>query len=410
MSLKEFFSPKSVAVVGASHTPSKIGYVIFENFVKGGYSGMVYGVNPNTEPILGKKIYSSILDIPSSIDLAVIAVPAQAVPSILGHCAKKKVKAVVIISGGFSEIGKEGSALEEKCKKIIKRNKMCVLGPNCIGVYDAFSKVDTLFLAPKRLTRPGAGKIAFISQSGAVGSVLLDCLAAEGIGISRFISYGNAIDVNASNLIEYLAKDGKTKVVVSYLEGVKDGREFLKVAKKVSNKKPIIVLKAGKTSKGVKAVSSHTGSLAGVAEIYSGVFKQAGVIEAQNWEELFDIAKALAYQPKLKGKKLAILTNGGGFGVLATDAVEKAGLESPEPSAKLKKIFKKNFPAHAAFKNPIDLTGDADSERYKIALETCLKSKEFDGILLILLFQTPTLEANVIDTVAELNKKYKKPI
>jgi len=411
MTLDHFFSPKSVAIIGASHTPGKIGYEILSNFVGGLFKGKVYLINPNTEPILGKKVYESISKIPDKIELAVVVVPAKFVPGVLKECVNKKVEAVIIISGGFSETGKEGKKIEKACEAAIRTTKTKVIGPNCIGVYDSSSQVDTLFLARERCGRPGKGNIAFISQSGAVGSTIIDWLAEENIGMSKFISYGNAMDVDESELIEYLGNDPKTKVITVYLEGIKkSGKKFVEVCKKVSGKKPIIVLKSGKTKKGIEAVSSHTGSLAGSGKIYSAAFKQAGIIEAGSWEELFDFARAFSTQPPIKGNRIIVVTDGGGFGVLATDQAERSGLDLPEPSQKLKKNFSRVMPPYAIPHNPIDLTGDADAERYRVVIEECLKSKEFDGVVAITLFQIPTLEKEIVDYIIGLNKKYCKPI
>jgi acetate---CoA ligase (ADP-forming) len=235
----------------------------------------------------------------------------------------------------------------------------------------------------------------------------MDYLAANGLGLSKFISYGNQVDVDETDLLEFLGRDEETKVIAAYVEGLKDGRKFIEVARRL--KKPLIVLKAGKTKQGSQAVVSHTGALAGSAEIYSGAFKQVGAIEAGDWEELFDFAKAFSMQPIPKGNKIAVVTDGGGFGVLATDAAERNNLVLPEPSRKLLQKFK-NFPAHASLKNPIDLTGDADAERYKLAVEECLKSDDFDAVLVITLFQVPALSAGVDDYLIELSRKYNKTI
>lgn len=410
-SLDYFFNPKSVAIIGASHNPEKLGYVILSNFVNDPFKRKIYPINPKTIPILGLRVYKSILDVKDDIDLVIIVVPARIVPKILKECVKKKVKAIIIISAGFSEIGDEGKKLEVKCEKIIKDKKIRVMGPNCVGVLDPHFHVDTLFLSREKCGRPKPGNIAFISQSGAVGSTILDWLAEEGIGISKFVSYGNAIDVDESDLIECLGEDTKTKVITVYLEGIeRTGKKFMKTAKKVSRKKPIIILKAGKTKKGMKAVLSHTGSLAGSERIYSAAFKQAGIIEAESWEELFDFARAFSTQPLPKGNRVAIVTDGGGFGVLATDEAERQGIELPEPSEKLKRKISRVMPSYAIYHNPIDLTGDADAERYRVVVEACLKSKEFDGVIAITLFQVPTLEKRVVDYLIELHKKYKKPL
>ena len=411
MTLDYFFNPRSVVIIGASHTPGKIGYEILANFVGGTYKGKIYPVNPDTTPILGQKVYTSILDVPDSIDMAVIVVPAKIVPKILKECVQKRVKGVIIISAGFSEIGEEGRKLERECESIIRRTGTRVIGPNVIGVYDSFTQVDTLFLSRKRCGRPKEGNIAFISQSGAVGSTILDWLSEENIGISKFVSYGNAMDIDECDLIEYLGNDKKTRVITAYLEGIKgSSRKFMDICRKVSKRKPIVVLKAGKTKKGTEAVSSHTGSLAGSGRVYSGAFKQAGIIEADSWEELFDFARAFSTQPLPKGNRIAIVTDGGGFGVLATDEAERSGLELPEPSKELKKKISRVMPSYGILHNPIDLTGDANAERYRVVIEECLRSKEFDGVIAITLFQVPTLEEEVTDYIIQLNKKYKKPI
>lgn len=407
--LDYFFNPKSVAIIGASHKPEKLGYVIFTNFLGNISERKVYPVNPDTTPILGQKVYRSILQIPDGIDLAVIIIPAKVVPKVLKDCVSKGVKAVIIVSGGFSETGEEGKKLEIKLKHIIEGTNVRVMGPNCLGVYDPYTKVDTLFLSRERLGRPPIGNIGYISQSGSIGSTILDCLAEEEIGISKFASYENGMDVNECDLIEYFADDKKTKVITIFLEGVKDGKRLIQVARKTSKKKPIVILKGGKSEAGMKAVTSHTGSLAGTAKIYSSVFKQTGLIEASNWEELFDFTKAFSTQPIPNGNRIAIVTDGGGFGVLATDECENHGLKTPEPSEKLKKLLRKSIPTYGSLNNPIDLTGDVTTERYKIVLESCLKSNEYDGVIAITLFQVPTLELNITDVLINL-KRFNKPI
>jgi len=407
--LDYFFNPKSVAVIGASHTPGKLGYVVFTNFLGNISERMVYPVNPDTKPILGQKVYKSVLEIPDEIDLAVIIIPASTVSKALTECVKKGIKSVVIISGGFSETGEEGKKLEIKLKHIIEDTNVRVMGPNCLGVYDPYTKVDTLFLSRERLGRPSIGNIGYISQSGSVGSTILDCLAEEETGISKFASYENGMDIDECDLIEYFANDERTEVITIFIEGVKDGKRFIDVTKKVSKKKPIIIFKGGKSEAGTKAVASHTGSLAGSAKIYASVFKQTGLIEAKNWQEFFDFAKAFSTQPIPKGNRIAIVTDGGGFGILATDDCERLELKTPEPSDKLKKIIEDSVPNYGSLNNPIDLTGDVTSERYKTVLEACLKSNEYNGVVAITLFQVPTLELNITDVLINL-KKFNKPV
>jgi acetyl coenzyme A synthetase (ADP forming)-like protein len=409
--LDYFFNPKSVAIIGASHTPGKIGYAILANFLGAGFERKIYPVNPETDFILGLQTYKSILDVKDDLDLVVIVVPAAIVPEVLKECVKKKIEAIVIISAGFSEVGEEGKKLEIKCKRIIEGAYTRIIGPNCIGVYDPYTRVDTLFLSRERCGRPKEGNIAFISQSGAVGSSMLDWMSEENIGMSKFVSYGNAMDLDDCDLIEYLAEDDKTQVITVYLEGIEaSGQKFMKIVRNVTKKKPVIVLKSGKTEKGLKAVFSHTGSLGGSQKIYSAAFKQTGVIEANSWEELFDFARGFSTQPLPKGNRIAIITDGGGFGVLATDESDRQGLQLPEPSEKLKKEFSKVMPPYAVQHNPIDLTGDADANRFKVVIESCLKSDEFDGVIVITLFQVPTLEKEIVDYIIELHKKYKKPL
>ncbi len=408
MTLDYFFNPKTVAIIGASHNPGKIGYAVLENFVKGGYQGKIFPINPDNTPIFDLPVYKSLREAPAKIELAVIAVPAKFVPKVLKECVEENVKAVIIISAGFSEIGEEGKKLEDQLRKIISKKNIRVLGPNVVGVYDSSSKLDTLFLSQERLQRPKEGNISFITQSGAVGSTVIDWLADEGVGISKFISYGNALDVNETDLLEYLSQDEKTKVIIAYIEGIRaQGKKFLETMKKIAHKKPIVVLKAGKTERGTKAVASHTGSLAGSAKIYSAVFKQAGIIEAMSWEELFDYSKALSMQPLPLGDNLLIITNGGGFGVLATDEAERLNLELKELSTKLKTDLGKVLPNYVSLANPMDLVGDSTSDRYRIAIEHAVK--EFDGLVVITLFQVPTLEENIVDVVIDA-KKYGKPI
>lgn len=404
--MKKFFYPKSVAIIGASHKPGKIGYEIFKNFLE--FPGKVFPVNPNTEPILGRKVYSSILKIKEKVELAIIAIPANSVKKVLKECIRKKVNAVVIISSGFSEIGEEGKKREDELKRIIKNKKIRVIGPNVVGIYCPESKVDALFLSKEKLRRPKKGNIAIISQSGAVGSTILDLMAKMNLGISKFVSYGNAMDINEVDLLKYLEKDRKTKVIAIYLEGIKsNGKEFLKTVKRVAKKKPIVIIKAGKTERGKKAVTSHTGSLAGSYEIFSAILKQLKIIEAKTLEEFFDLCKALSMQPLPKGKNALIITNGGGFGVLATDEAEKLGLNLKEPSKKMKEKLKKSFPEHVIISNPLDLSGDATAERYKIALNEGLK--EYDAIICIILMQIPTLEEKIVDVLKKA-KKFRKPI
>lgn len=409
-SLDVFFNPKSVAIVGATPKTGKVGRVILENF-KRKFKGKVYAVNPKYREILGIPSYPTLKDIPEDVELGVIAIPAPSVPQVVKDAADKNVKGLIIISGGFSEVGEEGRKLEEKIKKIIIEYGIRVIGPNCLGVYDAFSGVDTFFLPEERMRRPIKGPIAIISQSGAFAATILDWAAPRGIGIGKAVSYGNKIDVDDIELMRYFEKDPTVKAILIYIEGLKRGQglKFIETAREVVKSKPILILKGGKTKRGVEAAASHTAALAGTYELYKAAFKQAGIIEADGFEDLFDMAKALTTQPPAQGRRVLVLTDAGGMGVMATDALESLGLEVPELSDKIKSILREKLPPHCIIRNPVDLTGDATNERYKIVLDTVLSSNEVDIALVITQMQVPTLTEKIVDYIYE-STKYGKPI
>jgi acetate---CoA ligase (ADP-forming) len=395
-SLDKFFVPKSIAVVGASRTPGKLGFTILEN-LKSSFKGQIYPINPNAEKILDLTCYPSLLAIEEPIDLAVIVVPVEMVKNVIEEGIKKNISAFTIITSGFSEIGEKERELE--LKNLCKTKKIRIIGPNCVGLYK--KDLDMLFFPKKRLKRPSDGSISFISQSGAFGSVLLDVMSNEGVGISKFISIGNKIDVDEIELISYLEKDLSTRCIAVYMEAVSDGSEFIKVAKNTTKIKPIVCFKAGKTEKGNEAVASHTGSMAGSAQVYSSAFKQAGVIEARTSDEIFDFSKALAEQPVLKSKRIAIVTDGGGFGIVAADTAIECGLELPALSNDTVKSLKSFLPPYASIRNPIDITGDATVERYQKTLEAVLKDKNIDGVVCVALMQLPTLDDGIVDVIKD---------
>jgi len=401
--VKEFFEAKTIAVIGASHQKGKIGYTIFENLLKK-FKGRVFPVNVKTQPILGQKVYSSVLEIEEKIDLAVVCVPASAVPDVLEACGKKGIKNIVIISGGFSEIGEKGAQLTEEVVKLKQRYGFRIIGPNVIGIYDPSTGLDSIFFSDEQIKKPKEGNVSILSQSGTVGALLLDALAKENVGVSKFVSYGNALDINESDLIEYYTAHKKTKIISGFIESVRNGKKFLEVCKK--SNKVMILLKGGKTGEGAKATSSHTSSLAGDYTVYKGVFSQMGIIEAETWEDLIDFAKVFSFQRLPKGNRLAIVTNGGGFGVLAADTASTYDLRLPEPSLKLKKRLMKVLPVYASVKNPIDLTGDADPSRWGKALKILSASNEFDMFLLLVLMQTPMMNESIIESI----KVVKQPL
>ncbi|MHA1917001.1 MAG: acetate--CoA ligase family protein [Candidatus Ranarchaeia archaeon] len=410
--LDAFFNPNTVAIIGASERPNSIGNIMFINFLKPDVKAKVFPVNPRFEKILGVQCYSSVKDIPVDLDLVCIVTRASLVPKIMDECAEKKVKAVIVISGGFKEIGEEGLEREEYIKKIAKENNIRVIGPNCIGVYDTNSRVDTVFLPEHRAGRPKKGKIALISQSGAVAGSLMDSMAYQNVGVSKIISFGNRVDVDETDLLKYFREDDHTSVITMYTEGLAPnrGQDLIKEAKIVSKEKPILILKGGKSEAGKRAASSHTGSLAGSDEIYSAAFKQSGILRMQNIQELFDVSKALSMQPPAKGDRILILTDAGGAGVLSTDSCQELGLKVPELSETIQAKLRKEFPPHCSVVNPVDVTGDTDNERYLTTLDTVLPTDEVDAAIVVLMLQVPLMDEGVIDYIEHAMKKYKKPI
>jgi len=406
-----FFSAKTIAVIGASREQGKIGNVVFTNFLRPGFKGKVYPVNPNATEIMGRKCYASVRDIPDTVELAVIAVPAPLVPKVVDECGKKGIRHTVIITSGFKEVG--NTKLDNELRKALERNKIAAVGPNCLGVFDSTTRIDTLFLPPDRLLRPKAGGISFISQSGALSSAVLDLAAQEGYGFAKFVSYGNAMNVDESDFLDYLAKDPATRVICVYIEGVHDGKKFLAAAKKASAAKPVIVLKGGVTAAGGKATLSHTGSLAGAAEVYLGAFKQAGLIIAYDIEEVFDYMKIFEkLQVKPKGNRVQVITNGGGYGIITSDELSQAKhLQMAQLDPKIAAELKKSFPPIAILSNPLDVLGDATEGRYQLAIDACLKDKNNDILLVVMLPQTPLLNlGKLAQQTIETARTAKKPI
>jgi len=410
ISIEPFFKPRSVAIIGASAKQKKVGYVIAKNFIES-FKGKFFMVNPTTQEILGFKSYPSADSIPDDVDLAVIVVPAPIVPDVLERCGEKGVRAAIVISGGFKETGKEGAKLEEKLVEISRKYGFRLMGPNCMGVFDSASMVDTLFIPRYRLRRPPRGKIAFISQSGASGIAFLDWAAGERIGMSKFMSYGNAADVSEADLLEFLGADEETKVIAMYLEGIKEGRKFVDVVSEVTKTKPILVLKSGSTASGAKAALSHTGSLAGSDEIFDAVVKQTGMIRVYDWEEMFDVARALAYQPAAKGGRVAVVTNGGGAGVMIADEIENLGLKLAQFDEKTITELVGKFPPHVVVRNPMDLAGDAGNERFREAIGAVLEDKNVDSLLLVCIPHTPEIDLeSFVDVVVDSSSGSGKPL
>lgn len=395
--LESLFYPRSVAVIGASHEEGKVGYSVLNNIIRFGYKGRLYGVNPKADEILGVPTLPNILAIKDEIDLALVVIPAQLVPRVLRDCADKGVRSAVIISAGFREAGAEGAELEEELKDIVKGSGMRVVGPNCLGIINTSNDLNATFAAgmlPK-------GRLAFFSQSGALGIAILDWAIGNRIGFSKFISLGNKADLNETDFIEYFISDPETDIILGYVEDVVEGRRFLKLAKEASKIKPIILVKSGGTRAGARAASSHTGALAGSDKAFDAAFKQTGVIRAEGIEDLFETAKAFNSKRVPAGNNLLIVTNAGGPGIIAADTAEKAGIELPALSKKTIVKLSKFLPKNASLYNPVDIIGDASAERYSAVLDAAVKDPHMDGFLVIL---TPQATVNVDDTATAVLK------
>src|ERR1700682_4430450 len=390
--LDVFFAPRSVAVIGASERAGSIGRTLMWNLVTNPFGGTVFPINPGHANVLGIKSWPSVAAVPEKIDLAVVATPAPAVPEVIRECAAAGIRGAIIISAGFRESGAEGARLEQEILKTARAARMRIVGPNCLGIMCPPTGLNATFAG----AMAHKGDVAFLSQSGALQTAILDWSLQENVGFSAFASLGSMLDVGWGDLIEYLDHDGRTRSILIYMESVGDARAFLSAAREVTLRKPIIVLKGGRTAQAAQAAASHTGSLTGSDEVLTAAFRRTGVLRVDSIADLFYMADALAKQPRPKGRRLSIVTNAGGPAVLATDALVAAGGElapmSPEGRASLDALL----PPHWSRGNPVDLLGDADPERYAKALDVAREEKESDGLLVILAPQDktgPTLTA-----------------
>lgn len=404
--LDNFFQPDSVAVIGASRDPEKLGFAVLNNLKEGGYQGRLYPINPKADEILGLKAYSSVLDIPDPVALAMIVVPSKIVPHVLRECGQKDISAVVIITAGFREAGREGLERERELVDIAREYGIRLIGPNCLGVIDTDTPLNATFAAGM----PPGGPIAFMSQSGALGTAVLDIAMAGRVGFSKFVSLGNKADVSEIDLLKAWGDDPESRVILIYVEGLPDGQEFMEVARAVTRKKPVVAIKSGVTKSGSRAVSSHTGSLAGSEEAYKAAFKQAGVNRAGSMEQLFDFALGFGYQPLAQGNRVGIVTNAGGPGILATDAVERAGLEIPRLSGETVQALREYLPGAASAANPVDVLGDALADRYEQAIELVLNDAKVDSLIVIVTPQAMTEIEKTAHAVGRLSQEVDKPI
>ncbi len=397
--IEKLFYPKSIAVVGTSENPAKVGYSVLKN-IKESFKGEVYPVNPKAEEILGLKTYKSVSDIPESFDLVVIIVPAAFVSEVLKESGKKGVKAGIVISAGFREIGKQGEELEKQITEIAEKYKISLLGPNCLGLLNSDNKLNAAFV----IDGIKKGKTAFVSQSGALCTAIIDWAQEQDFGFSKFVSIGNKAVLDESDLLEYLNKDKETEVILMYLETIKNGKKFMKEA--MESDKPIVLLKAGKTDYGKKAAMSHTGSMISGNEIYKAVYKKTGIIEAETIEEMFEICKLLIEGKKAKPRTLGIITNAGGVGVISADSAFGEGILLPEIDSKK---IKEKLP-RASGNNPLDVIGDAKSEDYKKAIELFLESEKIGSLLILLTPQSVTEIEETAKEIIKASKKNNKPI
>ncbi|MEN8240851.1 MAG: acetate--CoA ligase alpha subunit [Chloroflexota bacterium] len=406
--LHMFFKPKSVAVIGASENPAKLGHAVLHNLVEEGYAavGKVFPINPKSKEILGHKAYPNVNDVPDEIDLAVIVIPYPYVPDALRTCGEKGIPGVIIISAGFREAGIEGIERERELVEIAKEYNIRIIGPNVLGVLDTFTPMNASFAAGS----PPQGPIAITSQSGALGTAILDWAQGGSMGLSKFVSLGNKADVNEIDLLNEWSHDDNTKAILMYIEELSSGMAFLNTAKQVAQIKPVIAIKSGVTTSGARAVSSHTGSLAGSEQAYHAAFKQAGVLRAETMEELFDMALAFGYQPPLIGKRIAIITNAGGPGILVTDALERNGLSLARFEVETLQNLEQTLPDAASAANPVDVLGDALADRYEFALEKVTADPNVDGIIVVLTPQAMTEIGATAQAVCNKAAETEKPI
>ncbi len=399
------FNPSAIAVIGATSEETKVGYAVLKNLIDG-YSGKIYPVNPKRSEILCLNCYPSVSAIPDKVDLAIIVIPAKAVTDALRDCAQAGVKGVVVITAGFKEVGGEGVVREREIVEIVRSAGMRMVGPNCLGVMNTKNRMNASFAAEL----PPAGRIAFFSQSGALGVAIIDWAIENNFGFSKFVSFGNKADLNETDFIEYFANDPDTDVILGYIEDIIDGKKFLKVATEVTKIKPVILIKSGATEAGARAASSHTGALAGSDRAFTEAFKKAGIIRAHSIEELFEIAEMFLPKKFPKGRNLLIVTNAGGPGIIAADTADKLGIKLPPMSRESIDEIAEKLPPTASLYNPVDVIGDATSERYKVVLEQATKDKVAEGICVILTPQAMTDVDNIADIVISAYKDTEKPI
>ncbi len=404
--LDRMLNPKSIAVIGASERPESVGAAVMRNLVEGGFPGAVYPINPRRSTVWGLKTYSRLEESPAPVDLVVVATPIETVPGIIKSCGAKGVAGAVILSAGGREVGEQGRRLEEEIAREAAANKVRLIGPNCLGFICPGAKLNASFAAHM----PKPGRLAFISQSGALCTAILDLSLQEGIGFSHFVSIGSMLDVDFADLIDYLGNEFRVTSILLYVESIPNLRKFMSAARAVSRIKPIVVLKSGKSPAGARAASSHTGAMAGEDALYDAAFRRAGVLRVNSIGELFDCAELLAKQPRPEGPRLAVITNAGGPGVMAADALSEYGLEPAPLSEETLAALNAVLPPCWSRNNPVDILGDASPERYAKTIQICVESRDIDGVLVILTPQAMTDPTGVARQVAAMASKRPCPI
>ena len=406
--LENFFKGRAIAVVGASATPGKVGYCVLDSLVNYDYAGQVYPINPGRAEIMGRKCYPTLSAVPDPLDVVVVAVALNMVPQLIRECSSLGVHNMVIVSGGGKELGGDLVTLEHEIRETAAANDVRLIGPNCIGVFDGHSRMDTFFQVQERLQRPVAGSIAMITQSGTVGCIFLE-QAAE-LGVSKFVSYGNRTDVDEADLLAYLVDDPETDIIAVYVEGLEDGRRLLETAKQVTQKKPVVVLKVGRTERGARASLSHTGFFGGSYGVVQGAFRQGGMLPVNSMEELMAVCKALAMQPKAPGNRVAMISNGAGSMVQGIDLLKIYGLEMPDLGPETLQSLKDSYPVYYIIQNPIDVTGSGTSSDYAAGIEALLRDPNIDIVMPWFVFPDTPLEEDIVQKLGQLNRKYGKPI
>lgn len=406
--LEPFFTPRGVAVIGASADPLKLGHGVVRNLVESRYRGRIYPVNPKVGEILGLPCYPTVGEIPDPVDLAVVAIPAEMVVQVVGECGQRGIRHAIIVSGGFREIGPEGRLREEELGRTASRCGMRILGPNCIGTIDTHCPLNSTFVTGT----PRPGGIGFLSQSGALCAAVIDWARGSGVGYSRLVSLGNQMDVHDAEVLESLASDSRTQVITAYLEGVRvgEGLPLMQAIEGAARQKPVVVLKAGRGKHAAQAVASHTGALAGSAEAYEAAFRQSGALSAHTIEELFDWARALAWQPLPAGNRVAVLTNAGGPAILAVDLFEAAGLELAPLSSQTRDYLRARLPVAGSVANPVDVLAGSGPGTYGVALDALLSDPAVDAALVIQAPQNWFLPTSLAEVVSEVAASHRKPV